>query len=310
MSNLNTNIVKPSGYVTATVVREDGSIAQQAQANTFTLAGAERIAAALASGSVITVGSIKSSSGGARLYDFDSTSGFTGTATVDTSIYRQGLGAFKIEAAPSGTQYVYDATTVSSTAVPTGSSIELSLRFTTVSRVNKADSQLRVFSGGNTSSYHGISVSDLETAAGVTFADATWAVCRVPISSFNLSAGAPSWSTTTGVGFQLVAGTAGTATAYVDNCFVYNGNLDTTSAATAVPSVYDSQNTTNTRNVRVVTNSAQWGINTAIGETFYVFGLYDTNSNLLAITSYAAGSGIYKEVNSVLNVTWTLTTTA
>jgi hypothetical protein len=292
------------------VVRADGSIAHQSQSNTFTLLGAERIAAALTSGSAITVGSVKTSSGGVRLYDFDSTTGFTGTAVVDSSIYRQGLGSFKIEADPSGTQYVYDATTVSSTAVPSGSSIELSLRFTTVSRVDKSASQLRVFTGGNSSSYYGITIADLETAAGVTFADATWTVCRAPITAFTITAGGPSWTATTGVGMSLVAGTAGTATAYIDNCFVVNGNLDSSSAATAVPAVYDSQNTSNSRSTRVVTASAQWGINTAVGETFYVFGLYDTNSNLLAITSYGAGSGIYKEINSVLNVSWTLTTTA
>ncbi len=310
MSLFDTSILKPNGIVTATVTRADGSVAQVAQSNTFTLVGAERIAQALASGSVITVGSIKTSSGGVRLSDFDSVTGFSGTAVVDSSVYRQGLGSFRIEAAPSGTQYVFDETTVSSTAVPVNSSIELSLRFTAVNRVNKASSQLRVFSGGNSSSYYGITVADLETASGVTFADATWAVCRAPITAFTITAGAPSWATTTGVGFNLVAGTAGTATAYIDNAFVVNGNLDSSSAATAVPAIYDSQTTTNSRSTRVVTSSALWGINTAVGETFYVFGLYDTNSNLLAITSYGAGSGIYKEVNSVLNVSWSLTTTA
>ena len=310
LTSFDTNVLKPSGVVTATVTRADGSIAQVLKSNTFTLVGAERIAAAIASGSVITAGSIKSSSGGVRLYDFDSTTGFSGTAVVDSSVYRQGLGAFKIEAAPSGTQYVYDATTISSTAVPSGSSLEVSLRLTTVSRVNKSASQLRVFSAGNSSSYYGITLADLETAAGVVFADATWTVCRAPITAFTISASAPSWSTTTGIGLSLVAGTAGTATAYIDNAFIVNGNLDTSSAATAVPAIYDYQNTTNTRATRVVTSSALWGINQAVGETFYVFGLYDTSSNLLAITGYGAGSGIYKEINSVLNVSWSLTTTA
>jgi hypothetical protein len=307
----NTNIVKPTGIVTATLSRPDGSIISQEQHNTFTLVGATRLAAALnGEAGTLTVTDIQASSGGVRIYDFDSTTGFTGTSTVDSTIYRQGAGAFKIEAAPSGTQYVFDATTISSTAVPASSSIELSLRFTTVSRVNKTDSQLRLFTGGNASSYYGITLGALETAAGVTFADATWSVCRVPISSFSIEAGAPSWSTLSGIGLQLVAGTAGTATAYVDNAFVVNGSLDTSSAATAVPSVYDTVATTNSRATRTVTASASWGLSSAVGETFYVFGLRDGSGNLLAITGYSAGSGIYKEPNSLLNVSWSLTTTA
>jgi hypothetical protein len=307
----NTTIVKPTGVVTATLSRPDGSIITQQQHNTFTLVGATRLAAALnGEAGTLTLTDIQAAAGGIRIYDFDSTTGFSGTATVDSAIYRQGLGAFKIEAPASGTQYVYDATTISSTAVPTSSSIELSLRFTTVSRVNKTASQLRLFSAGNTSSYFGITVAALETAAGVTFADATWAVCRVPITSFSIEAGAPSWSTLTGIGLQLVAGTAGTATAYVDNAFVVNGNLDVTSAATAVPSVISTVSTTNSRATRTVTASASWGLSSAVGETFYVFGLRDGGGNLLAITGYSAGSGIYKEPNSLLNVSWALTTTA
>jgi hypothetical protein len=306
-----TNINKPSGIVTTTLRRPDGSLINQVQSNTFTLVGAERIAAALAGeAGTLTVTNIVTSSGGPRFYDFDSTTGFTGTATVDSGIYRQGVGAFKIEAPTSGTQYVYDASTISDTVVPTASSIELWLRFTTVSRVNKSASQLRIFSAGNASNYYAATIADVETSSGVTFADATWAQCRVPITSFGISAGVPSWSTTSGIGLSLVAGTAGTATAYIDNAFIVNGNLDVTSAATAVPSVYDTKTVTAARSTRTVTSSATWQLADAIGETFYVLGLKDGSGNLLAITGYAAGSGIYKEPNSILNVSWALTTTA
>lgn len=305
------NIDKPTGIVTATLTRPDGSIITQQQHNTFTLVGATRLAAALnGEAGTLTLTDIQASAGGVRIWDFDSTTGFSGTATADSNIFRQGAGSFKIEAAPSGTQYVYDASTISSTAVPASSSIELSLRFTTVSRVNQTASQLRLFSTGNDSSYFAITLANLATAAGVTFADATWATCRVPITAFTLETGSPSWSTLSGIGLQLVAGTAGTATAYIDNAFVVNGNLDVTSAATAVPSVYSTTTTTNTRSTRTVTASASWGLSSAVGETFYVFGLRDGSGNLLAITGYSAGSGIYKEPNSLLNVSWSLTTTA
>ena len=304
-------INKPSGIVTTTLRRPDGSLINQVQSNTFTLVGAERIAAALAGeAGTLTVTNIATSSGGPRLYDFDSTTGFTGTATVDSGVYRQGVGAFKIEAPTSGTQYVYDASTISDTVVPTASSIELWLRFTTVSRVNKTASQLRLFSAGNASNYYAATIADVETAAGVTFADATWASCRVPITSFGISAGVPSWNTISGIGLSLVAGTAGTATAYIDNAFIVNGNLDVTSAATAVPSVYDTKTVTLSRATRTVTASATWQLADAVGESFYVLGLKDGSGNLLAITGYAAGSGIYKEPNSILNVSWALTTTA
>ena len=292
-------------------MRPDGTlVSEQVKNNTFTLVGATRLAAKLAGeAGTITCADIQSSSGGTRIYDFDSTAGFTGTATLETTIYRQGAGAFKIEAAASGTQYVYDATTVTSSTAVTGSSIELSLRFTTLANVNKSSTELRIFTGGNASNYYGITIAGIESALGA-FADATWKICRIPISSFNVTGGAPSWSAVTGIGLNLVAGTAGTATAYIDNAFVVNGNNDLTSSASSVPAVYDTQTATPSRVTRTVTSTATWGLNTAVGETFYIFGLRDADANLLAITGYGAGSGIYKEPNTILTVSWALTTTA
>jgi hypothetical protein len=305
------SIWKPTGVVTVRLTRADGSlITEQVQPNTFTLAGATRLAAKLAGeAGTITCTDIQSSSGGTRIYDFDSTAGFSGTATLETTIYRQGAGAFKIEAAPSGTQYVFDATTVTSSTAVTGSSIEVSLRFTTLANVNKSSTELRIFTGGTSSNYYGISVTSIESALGA-FADATWKICRIPISSFNITGGAPSFNAVTGIGLNLVAGTAGTATAYIDNAFVVNGNNDITAAASSVPAVYDTQPVTASRVTRTVTSVATWGLNTAVGETFYIFGLRDHGTNLLAITGYGAGSGIYKEPNSILTVSWALTTTA
>ena len=292
-------------------MRPDGTlVSEQVKNNTFTLVGATRLAAKLAGeAGTITCADIQSSSGGTRIYDFDSTAGFTGTATLETTIYRQGAGAFKIEAAASGTQYVYDATTVTSSTAVTGSSIELSLRFTTLANVNKSSTELRIFTGGNASNYYGITIASIESALGA-FADATWKICRIPISSFNVTGGAPSWSAVTGIGLNLVAGTAGTATAYIDNAFEVNGNNDLTSSASSVPAVYDTQTATPSRVTRTVTSTATWGLNTAVGETFYIFGLRDADANLLAITGYGAGSGIYKEPNTILTVSWALTTTA
>jgi hypothetical protein len=292
-------------------MRSDGTlVSEQVKNNTFTLVGATRLAAKLAGeAGTITCADIQSSSGGTRIYDFDSTAGFTGTATLETTIYRQGAGAFKIEAAASGTQYVYDATTVTSSTAVTGSSIELSLRFTTLANVNKSSTELRIFTGGNASNYYGITIAGIESALGA-FADATWKICRIPISSFNVTGGAPSWSAVTGIGLNLVAGTAGTAIAYIDNAFVVNGNNDLTSSASSVPAVYDTQTATPSRVTRTVTSTATWGLNTAVGETFYIFGLRDADANLLAITGYGAGSGIYKEPNTILTVSWALTTTA
>ena len=305
------SIWKPTGVVTVRLMRADGTLlSEQVQTNTFTLAGATRLAAKLAGeAGTITCTDIQSSSGGTRIYDFDSTSGFTGTAAIDTTIYRQGAGAFKIEAAASGTQYVYDATTITSSTAVTGSSIEVSLRFTTLANVNKSSTELRIFTGGNASNYYGISITSIESALGA-FADATWKVCRIPISSFNVTGGAPSWNAVTGIGFNLVAGTAGTATAYIDNAFVVNGNNDLSSAASSVPAIYDTQVVSVGRVTRTVTSTATWGLNTAVGETFYLFGLRDADTNLLAITGYGSGSGIYKEPNTILTVSWALTTTA
>jgi hypothetical protein len=185
----------------------------------------------------------------------------------------------------------------------------VSLRFTTLANVNKSSTELRIFTGGNSSNYYGISVTSIESALGA-FADATWKICRIPISSFNITGGAPSFNAVTGIGLNLVAGTAGTATAYIDNAFVVNGNNDLTSAASSVPAVYDTQSVTASRITRTVTSTATWGLNTAVGETFYIFGLRDADTNLLAITGYGSGSGIYKEPNSILTVSWALTTTA
>ena len=122
--------------------------------------------------------------------------------------------------------------------------------------------------------------------------------------------GRPALNAVTGIGFNLVAGTAGTATAYVDNAFVVNGNNDLSSAASSVPAIYDTQVVSVGRVTRTVTSTATWGLNTAVGETFYLFGLRDADTNLLAITGYGSGSGIYKEPNTILTVSWALTTTA
>ena len=90
------SIWKPTGVVTVRLTRADGSlITEQVQPNTFTLAGATRIAAKLAGeAGTLTSTDIQSSSGGTRIYDFDSIAGFSGTATLETTIYRQGAGAF------------------------------------------------------------------------------------------------------------------------------------------------------------------------------------------------------------------------
>ncbi len=91
------SIWKPTGVVTVRLMRSDGTlVSEQVKNNTFTLVGATRLAAKLAGeAGTITCADIQSSSGGTRIYDFDSTTGFTGTATLETTIYRQGAGAFK-----------------------------------------------------------------------------------------------------------------------------------------------------------------------------------------------------------------------
>lgn len=299
------------GWVTLEQFAPDGTRVSYEKSNTFTLAGATLIAKAFAGEAAdMETYSIVTSSGGPRISDCDGTAGFTGSPapTANSSIYRQGLASLSITTSgPSTTNDVANATAVASTSVPTGSGIEFSMRIEATARVSMGSSELRIYCNGGTADYYKVTFASIQTLTGTDFADTSWKVSRIPIADFSTGAGTPSWSAVTGLGVFVTSTASGAPTIYLDNVFVYRGDIDTSNAATSVPNALATTIITDrSRSTRTTTSRALYGANELVGETVYLAGLYgDTGSTLIGITSISAG--VYKAIGNTLLVTWALT---
>jgi hypothetical protein len=306
------DVVSPiRGWVTMEQFAPDGTLVSFEKSNTFTLAGATLIAKAFAGETAdMETYSIATSSGGPRISDCDGTAGFSGSPapTANSTIYRQGLASLAITTSgPSTTNTVANGTSVASTTAPSGSGIEFSMRIEATARVSLGSSELRIYCNGGTADYYKVTLADVQTLTGTSFADATWKVSRVPIADFSTGAGTPSWSAVTGLGVFVTSTATGAPTIYLDNVFVYRGDLDTANTATSVPNALATTVITDrSRSTRTTTSRALYGANELVGETVYLAGLYaDAGSTLIGITSVSAG--VYKAIGNTLLVTWALT---
>lgn len=306
------DLVSPiKGWVTMEQFAPDGTRVSFEKSNTFTLAGATLIAKAFAGEAAdMETYSIVTSAGGPRISDCDGTAGFTGSPapTADSSIYRQGLASLSITTSgPSTTNTVANGTSVASTTAPSGSGIEFSMRIEATARVSLGSSELRIYCNAGTADYYKVTLADVETLTGTAFADTTWKVSRIPIADFTTGAGTPSWSAVTGLGVFVTSTATGAPTIYLDNVFIYRGDLDTANTATTVPNALATTVITDrSRSSRTTTSRALYGANELVGETVYLAGLYgDTGSTLIGITSVSAG--VYKAIGNTLLVTWALT---
>lgn len=278
--------------------------------NAYTQVGAEAYAAKLAGGTAsITLTAADLGNGGQTISMCDSIIGWSGSPALDTSVYRQGIGALRGSASASGTTNYYHATSApGGTAMISGASdaVELYLRLSSRTATNLAASALRVYTG-STANYRQMTFSAIESAGTVTLADATWVKPRIPTTSGSwTTVGSPSWGTVTGMGVVLVAAGAGTTLAYWDQCIgiAAVGTAAGTVAAFAVtPGSLGSKTLTDLTNSgggTIIARTA-WVESEMVGDAYWA-GLY-SGATLVA----CAPLTYYKPAGAVLSLVWTVT---
>ncbi|HSW41800.1 MAG TPA: hypothetical protein VLM76_04765 [Patescibacteria group bacterium] len=266
------------------------------------LAATEHAKALVGEAASLTLTHIGLGCGGATFSDGESATGWTGAPTVDGTTFRQGTASLRATAGASTTTTCVKADAFLDYNASGATAIELWLRLALRGRFNLATSELRIYTGGGTSTYFRASLTAIETANGVAFQDATWKQSRVPIASFGIGAGAPDWAHVTGMGIIVAANASGSATLNWDAARTIEP-INTTATAAHVPNEPTRRAlTTLTRAGRVVTAAAFWTMYEAVDQ-YYVAGLY-AGSTLVSILPFA----YYKAAGLTLRVTWALTT--
>ena len=271
--------------------------------NAYTLLGAIAHAKALAGeASVLTLTHIGLGAGGATLTDAESATGWTGGPTADAATYRQGSASLQATSAASTTTVVYNSAAVADYNATLATDLELWIRLLLRGRLDMAASEIRVYTGGGTGAYFRASLATMELANAVAFQDATWKLTRIPIASFTIGAGAPSWAHVTGVGFAVVANASGLATVNFDAIRTVEPIM-TDSGAVAIPNQPTLRALTAlSRADRVVTADAFWTMAEAVDQ-YRVAGLY-AGAVLVSVLPF----DYYKAAGLTLRVTWALTT--
>lgn len=294
------------GHVVAELRDAAGRVTERTEVhNTFTVYGAEAHASALAGEAPdLTLTDIALGSSGVLLDMCDVTTGWTtSSATVagDTSVYTQGVASLKVTVAASTTGTAKHTDLDATGFDATDDAIEVSLRIDYPARLTKASSYLRVYTGAGSTRYYQISIAAIEAAFGA-FADGTWKRnIRIPVASFSVGAGSPSWATANGVGIVLAVGGVGAANAWMDDWRIYR-TPDTSQWQYTLSGEQTRKTLTDLSRVDlVVTATAFWTSVEAVG-TYYVAGLY-AGTTLVAVAELAKT----KEAGLTLTVTWTLT---
>lgn len=301
-----------TGVVTAELRDEaTGALLHRATGlNAYCDAAAADYASMLAgTAKTLTISHIDVGYGGPLICACDSTSGWTGSPTLDTSVYREGTGSLKGSAVSSGTSTYYHATSASgSVNVGVDGAVDLYLRLTTRSATDLTASYLRVYTT-STSNYRRITFAAIETATGLTLADATWVRLSIPASDagWTTGAGTPDWTNVTGMGIVVKASGAPTAEVYWDQVLglPYIDDLPATlQVLTATPGSRGQKAITAIAlDVNEVTTSAAWSGTEIVGDFSYAGVYANSGSTLVGIVPLAA----YKAYGAVLTVRWTIT---
>lgn len=299
------------GLVVAELRWPDGSLFERyEEANAYTDAAAVAHAMWIANSpepASMVPSAIGLGIGGPRITSCETTSGWTGTPSTDTTTFREGAAALTKTITASGSATVYHATVCSSTDLSAGSTaIELQMRLDYRGRCILANSELRIYTGGSSSNYFKITFAGIETVMGVAFQDGTWALPRIPTTSFTTGGGSPSWGAVTGMGLYVEANAIGNLGVWWDDVRAYPPSIDTSKSATSVPYEVTQKAVTDlVRSGYVVVASSFWGEQEAIG-TWYVAGLYA--STLAPYVFAISPITYYKPKNLTLAVNWTITT--
>jgi hypothetical protein len=283
--------------------------------NAYTdLAATEHAKALAGEATDLAISHIGLGAAGWTIEQCDSATGWSGTPTVDSGVYREGTEALTRTVTASNTAHCYHEDAIAAYDASTDTDIEVWLRLALRGRFTLAGSYVRIYSGGSASAYFQASFAAIETAMGVPFADATWRLCRIPKASFTTGAGSPSWATVTGAGVYIAANATGSAILHWDDFRTFVApNL--TQTATSLPNLRSLKAVTLvTRGGRIVTLRAYWGPSEIVGQV-YVAGAYcNAGSTLMAIapaekTDPTGTVGFYKGPGLTAWATWSRYTT-
>jgi hypothetical protein len=276
--------------------------------NTYTQAAALAYANALASGTAIPLklSHIDVGTGGYMVSNANSTSGWSGSPTLDTSVYKEGTGALNGTVVAPGTAHFYHATSYGGTVtMGTGGSMSAWLRLTSRAAANLTSSKLRFYAYGGTANYIEMTLANVETVGGVTLADLTWTQAVLPTSHASwATAGTATWQTITGMGVVLV-GASGTATIHWDQVLgmpAYSAADRVNWSATVGSRGLNAITTGPTTAGGTVVAAAGWVEGDIVGDMAYA-GLYaNSGSTLFAVAPLA----YYKAAGVVISLTWTV----
>jgi len=271
--------------------------------NAYCDAGARAHARGLAGDpGAVPVSHIALSPGGPRIADCEAITGWSGPPVLDTTDWRQGLGALKATVAVSGTLTCYHATLVANLDASTvGAYIEVWLKLTQRGYTDLAASEFRVLTKGSATDYRYISMAGIEAVAG-TFQSGTWKLCRIPTSAFTAS-GSPDWTQVRGMGVKTTANSSGGMTILWDDARVF---VPYTPGRTTQTLTYEGTRkpiTDATASDMTATMWATWDDVEAVGQYHYAALFSDSGERLVAIVA----ADFYKASGLTLTVAWSLT---
>lgn len=245
--------------------------------------------------------------GGKTIETFESIAGWTGTPTLDTASYRQGLASFR-RAATASTQAVLASPTVAldlATGFGTDDLIELAVKVDIRARLDTAQEAIRLQT--STGNYFAVTWALLETYLGQSLIDNTWTLVAVPKGAFAVT-GAPSWASITELRFTSAANANGTLTCWFDDVRLVPLVLPSGSAETALQNEISKIPVVTLEDLGAgqVRAKAFWNTSQIVG-THRLFGLYGNGGATLAAI-VALPAPLTKTNLLSLTVEWTVTT--
>lgn len=307
MTELAERAAAVKGHVVAETRDADGRLVSRWEGeNTYTEWAAWDHAAALAGEAPdLTLTAIGLGSTGFVLDECEATTGWTttsATVSVDTASYVQGGASLKVAVAVSTTGTAKHVDIVNPGHDATGDYIELSMCVDYTGRLTKGSTYLRIYTGAGSATYFQVSLTAIEALVGA-LSDGTWKRnIRIPVASFGVGAGSPSWADVRGVGIVVAANAGGAVNVWLDDIRIWQ-TVDTAATNFTLPGLRVQKTLAALdRDERVVTAVAFWNMSEAVG-TYYNAGLF-AGSTLVSLLAFP----YEKDAGLTLKVTWTLTT--
>jgi len=306
-----TRLPLPNGLVRATLADAMGRVVDEVTAeNAFLSQYAAYFAKALAGnlGAItLPISHLAVAPAGVTIETFEAIAGWTGTPTLDTSSYRQGLASFS-RAATASTQAVLTSPTVAldlATGFSTADAIEIAVKVDLRGRLDTAQEAIRLQT--STGNYYAATWALLESYLGQSLVDGTWTLIKVPKAAFTAT-GAPSWASITQLRFTAAANAGGTVTCWFDDARLVPVTLPVGASETALQNEISKIAVVSLTDLGggQVRAKAFWSTSQIVG-THRLLGLYGNGgATLMAIVALP---GPLSKTNLLsLTVEWTVTT--